>query len=86
MEHDSEASREAIFDVIENQIRDNDPPITKDTYGRLKAAGHTHEETMKLIGCALSVELFEMMKNGESFSEQRYTYNLNQLPELPWED
>lgn len=86
MEHDSEAAREAIFDVIENQIRDNDPPITKDTYDRLKADGHTHEETMKLIACALSVELFEIMKNSESFNEQRYTNNLKGLPELPWEE
>ena len=32
MEEGSEITREAIFEVIENQIRENNPPITKETY------------------------------------------------------
>jgi len=86
MEEGSEVAREAIFEVIENQIRGNDPPITKETYDRLRVDGHTHEEAMKLIGCALSVELFEVMKNNEPFNLQRYTTNLKVLPELPWDE
>lgn len=82
----SDITREAIFEAINNQIKDNDPPITKETYDRLRADGHTDEETMKLIGCALSVELFEIMKNKEAFNEQRYRANLKGLPELPWEE
>jgi len=86
MKEGSERTKKAIFEIIENQIKGYDPPITKETYDRLKADGHTHEEAMKLIGCALSVELFEIMKNEESFNAQRYTTNLNGLPELPWEE
>ena len=86
MEDWSDNAREAIFEAIENQIRENDPPITKETYDRLRTDGHTHEETMKLIGCALSVELFEIMKKSEPFNAQRYTSNLKGLPELPWEE
>ena len=86
MQDSSEVTRKAIFEAIENQIRGNDPPITKETYDRLRADGHTHEETMKLIGCALSVELFEIMKKREPFNAQRYTSNLKGLPELPWEE
>jgi len=81
----SEISREAIFEIIENQMKDNTPPITKATYTRLKSEGHTHEEVMKLIGCAVSNELFEIMKNKEVFDEERYSNNLKALPELPWE-
>ena len=86
MEQSSTNAREAIFAVIENQIKENDPPITKETYDRLRGEGHTHDDTMKLIGCALSVELFEIMKNQEIFNVQRYASNLQCLPELPWED
>ncbi len=86
MEQGSEITKEAIFDIIENQLRENNPPITKETYDRLRSDGQTHEEAMKLIGCALSVELFEIMKNGELFNEQRYISNLEGLPELPWEE
>ncbi len=86
MEQGSAIAREAIFEVIENQIRGNDPPITKETYDRLRTNGHTHDETMKLIGCALSVELFEILKNSETYNRQRYESNLKRLPELPWEE
>ena len=86
MKDGSEVARKAIFEAIDNQIRGNDPPIAKETYDRLRADGHTHEETMKLIGCAFSVELFNIMKNSEPYNAQRYTTNLKGLPELPWEE
>ena len=83
-EETSEIAKEAIFEAIENQIRDGDPPATKETYDRLAAEGHSHEDTMKLIGSALSVEIFEIMKNKQVFNEQRYKKNLNHLPDQPW--
>jgi hypothetical protein len=86
MEQGAEITKEAIFDIIENQMRENNPPITEETYDRLRSNGQTHEKAMQLIGCALSVELFEIMKNGELFNEQRYISNLEGLPELPWEE
>ena len=85
MEEDgSEIARDAIFEAIENQIRDGNPPVTKETYDRLASEGHSHEETLKLIGCALSVEIFGALKNKEVFNEERYKKNLNNLPDLPW--
>ena len=82
----SEIAREAIFEVIENQLRDNKPPITRETYTRLKSEGFSKEEAMNLIGCALSVELFEVMKNKQEFNSERYSNNLKTLPKLPWEN
>lgn len=86
MEEGSEIAKETIFEVIENQMRDNTPPITNETYKRLKSDGYAHTETMKLIGCALSSEIFEVMKNKQPFDESRYTNNLKALPKLPWDD
>lgn len=82
----SEIAQEAIFEIIENQMRDDTPPIAKKTYMRLKAIGHSHEDAMKLIGCAISVELFEIMSNKQTFNDERYSKNLMNLPDLPWED
>ena len=79
-------AQEAIFEVIENQLRDNNPPITKETYTRLVSAGHSHDETMKLIGCAMTTEIFEILKNKQPFNEERYSQNLINLPDLPWEE
>ena len=61
-EPDRDALRDAIFEIIENQMRDGTPPQTKTTYDRLIAAGHSPIETMKLIRCAVTVEIFAAMQ------------------------
>ena len=83
---DPEILRGALFEVIENQIRDRTPPETKDTYDRLRAEGYSEEEAMKLIGCALSSELFDILKSEKPYNETRYIAALKALPQLPWED
>ena len=83
-EERSNIARDAMFEAIENQIRDGNPPVTKETYDRLVSDGYSHEETMKLIGSALTVEIFGALKNKEVFNEERYKKNLNNLPDLPW--
>lgn len=64
---ESNQMRETIFNVIENQIRDDTPPETKQTYDRLIAEGHTHDETMRLIGCVVSSEIFDVLKKQEPY-------------------
>ncbi len=39
-----------IFHVVENQIRDSNPPETKATWNRLKAAGYTNLQKKMTIG------------------------------------
>lgn len=41
---------------------------------------------MRLIGCVLAVEIFEITKYSCPFDESRYVDNLRRLPELPPED
>ena len=71
--------QKAIFDVIDNQIKGNDPPETRETFNRLVREGHSKTETRKLIGCAIAVELYDIMKhrsllteNGSSAISQDY--------------
>jgi peroxiredoxin family protein len=77
---------EAILEAVKNQIRDNNPPETALTLARLLKNGESKENAMRLIACALSVELFAVMKNNEAFNEGRYEYTLRRLPELPFEE
>ena len=58
---DRRLAREAIFEVIQNLVRDQNPPETKQTHERLIAEGHSHDETMKLIGCVLTSEMSEIL-------------------------
>ncbi len=76
----SKIMRDAMFEAIDNQIRDRTPPEAKQTYERLKSEGFNHEETMKLLGCALTEELFYIMKEERVFDEYKYIKSLHALP------
>ncbi len=75
----------AIMEVVTNQLRDRDPPETKETFDRLLAEGHDEQEAKRLIACVVSSEIFDILKNDEPFDLKRYTKALARLPTLPWE-
>jgi hypothetical protein len=75
----------AIMEVVENQLRDNDPPKTRQTLSRLIEAGHSEEEAKRLIGCVVSAEIFDVLKKNEPFNLDRFVKGLNKLPAMPWD-
>jgi len=77
--------RKAILEVINNQIRDNNPPETKKTFVRLQKEGFSEEETLKLIGFVVASEVFTVLKESRSYDKGKYISALNALPKLPWE-
>ena len=76
----------AIYEVIDNQIRGNDPPETRQTYKRLLKDGCLKEEAKRLIGCVVSAEIFDILKKQEPFNRERFVRALHKLPEMPWEE
>ena len=82
---ENERLREAIFEVIENQIREGNPKETKITLDRLMSEGIPHEEAMKYIACVVSSKIFEIIKEGKEFDRNEYIDALKALPKLPWE-
>jgi hypothetical protein len=76
----------AIFDVIDNQIKANDPPETRQTLDRLLHEGYSMTEAKKLIGSVVVVEIYDVMKHSKAFDRERFVANLRKLPELPFED
>jgi hypothetical protein len=81
----NENLRNAIFEVIDNQINENNPAETALTLKRLKDEGHSEFEARQLIGQAVAVELFCVMKKKIPFNEARYIKNLKNLPKEPVE-
>lgn len=79
----NENLRNAIFEVIDNQINDNNPAETAITLKRLRDEGYSEFEAKQLIGQAVAVELFYAMKKKAPFNEARYTKNLKNLPREP---
>ena len=81
----NEILRNEIFHIIENQMRDNNPPETKQTYQKLLKMGYSKTDAKKYIGQCVAVELFNIIKHKQPFNEKRYIENLKKLPEQPFE-
>ena len=80
----NEIIREQIFEIIKNQLRDNDPPETKATYDRLIKNGFDDFQTRQMIGQCLALELFDVMKFGKPYNNERYIKNMKALPKEPF--
>jgi hypothetical protein len=76
----------AILEVVENQIRDNDPPETRRTIDRLVEEGYTADEARRLVSTTVTVELFHMMRDRETFNRERFLWNLAHIPREPWDE
>jgi hypothetical protein len=66
-------------------LKDLDPPETKETYDRLIADGISDQEARRLIGCVVSSEIFDVLKQQQPFDHARFVKALKKLPKLPWE-
>jgi hypothetical protein len=83
--NDTHRLRKAILEVIHTQIRENDPPETKQALTRLQAQGFSEEETLRLIGQVVASEVFSVLKENRQYDRENYIAALNNLPRLPWE-
>ena len=72
----------AILEGVDNQLRDLNPPETKETYDRLVANGLSAKEAKRLIEIALSTEMFQMLKYKQKYDPERYFASLRKLPKL----
>ena len=74
-----------ILEAVENQIRDNDPPETRQTIDRLMGEGYSADEARRLVSTAVTVEIFHIMRDREPFNRERFLWNLAHLPREPWD-
>ena len=82
---ENEKLKQAILEVVNSQIRDNDPPETKQTLDRLRESGLSEEEALKLIGYVVASEVFTVLKENRKYDKEKYISALKALPRLPWE-
>lgn len=75
--------RDILFEVIESQIKQKNPPETNETFERLKKLGYSDFDTKILIGQCFSVEMYSAMKHGKPYNNVRYVKNLQNLPKPP---
>ncbi|MDH3458005.1 MAG: hypothetical protein OER90_14295 [Gemmatimonadota bacterium] len=77
--------RKAILEVVENQLRNDDPPQTRETLARLMGAGHSRSEATQMIASVVAVEMFDVMSTEKPFDQERFAERLRLLPEPPYE-
>ena len=75
----------SFLEVVDNQLKSNDPPETRQTLDRLIAQGFSREDAKICIARAVCVEVFNVLKHNESFDKMRYVRNLQRLPKEPKE-
>jgi vacuolar-type H+-ATPase catalytic subunit A/Vma1 len=81
---DSIFSGEAVLEEINNQIENNDPPETKQTYHRLMKEIKNHDEVMEYIRVVMMSEILDILKSKTPFNRKRYIERLNRLPDVSW--
>ena len=64
--------KKLIFEVVDNQLRENNPPVTKESYDKLIDAGYSAREAKEKIGAIV-------MKENQPYDEKRYTQALRNM-------
>ncbi len=75
--------KNAILEVVENQLTSNEPPETKQTLDRLLAEGYSESEAKEFIGAVVVSEFFEVLQDEKPYDERRFVEALDKLPKLP---
>ena len=75
--------RAAIMEVVDNQLRDNTPPETRQTLARLIGQGYSTAEAKRLIAHVVVSEIFDILKQGQPYNQARYVAALHRLPQTP---
>lgn len=69
----------AILEVVENQLREGDPPETRQTLERLLTAGYPRQQAIEMIGSAVVEEIWSILHERKPFDRTRFTAFLEQL-------
>jgi hypothetical protein len=62
----------AILEVVENQIRHNDPPETRQALERLLGRGYSRTQATEMIGSAVVEEIWAIMHDHKPFERARF--------------
>ncbi len=71
--------KQLAMETVENQLADNDPPATSETYARLIAEGNSEREAKEKIAAVALTHIFYVMHNQMPFDEELYRKDLDDL-------
>ena len=71
--------RKLILEVVKNQMRDNNPPITNITFNRLLSEGYTKQQAKEKIAVIVANHIYYTMKCDRPFNEEQYAKDLSDI-------
>ena len=71
--------KKLILEVVDNQLRENNPPVTKESYDKLIDAWYSAREAKEKIGAIVIEEIYDVMKENQPYDEKRYTQALRNM-------
>lgn len=71
--------KKTILEIVDNQLEANDPPCTKDVYGKLLDVGYSKTEAKDKIGAVVLTEIYDILKKGQVFDEEKYKNSLEEM-------
>lgn len=77
----NEELKAAYLEVVENQLRENDPPETRQTFERLCGEGFTEKNAKILIASVIAYETYEDVRSSSPFNHARFVKHLSLLPD-----
>ena len=86
MKNKDEEIRKLVMEVTNNQINDNNPPVTRKTFERLKSEGFSEDEAKAMISEIVWAEVYVVVKEAKPFNLERFSAALESLPETPWDE
>lgn len=70
-----------LLEVVDNQIKQDDPKCTNKTLARLVDLGFEEQVSKEMIATVLTEEIYVVMKYQETFNEKCYWKKMALLPE-----
>lgn len=70
---------EQIHEIVERQIRENEPKETKETLDRLMRLGYSRHEAVHKIGAVVVEDIFDVLSSKEKFNKKRFINKLQRL-------
>lgn len=71
--------KSAIIDIVENQLKTNDPKCTRETLNRLIELKYSEKKAKEMIASFVVEEIYDVMKNQAPFDEEKYSKKLSKL-------
>ena len=71
--------KKQILEVVDTQLRDNDPPVTREAYDRLIDAGYSVNEAKEKIGAVVIEAIYDVMKQNQPYDEKSYAESLRNM-------